>query len=173
MLIKCSAEQNYGSVTFRGLVAAQYALDMARSRQFTAEQQAALFADMLSHAESVVDLDALEEAVSQSTWFPIRVNVRFKCEGGAVLMALQVSDAPRAGSDMCDVIVQTISSQVHNAGHGTQAVLGLVDVARRLGRGVQLQSAVSAGGLALGRRLVRNQWWTERWGSFYSPESPE
>ena len=61
-------------------------------------------------------------------------------------------------------------SEKHNAGHGTRAVLALVDVAAAGGRGVQIQSAVTKGGMALGKRLVRAHGWTERWESFYSPK---
>ncbi len=145
-------------------------METLRSGEFTPKQQAALYADELSRSQGPINLGALEEQLSQSTSFSFGVHCLYVCQGAGVIMLLQIGDAPRVGSDTCDVIVQTIMSEKHNAGHGTRAVLALVDVAARLGRGVQIQSAVTKGGMALGKRLVRAHGWTERWGSFYSPE---
>ena len=146
-------------------------METLRSGEFTPTQQAALYADELSRSQGPIDLGALEEQLSQrGCHLAFRVHCLYVCEGAGVIMLLQIGDARRVGSDTCDVIVQTMMSEKHNAGHGTRAVLALVDVAARLGRGVQIQSAVSKGGMALGKRLVRAHGWTERWGSFYSPE---
>ena len=62
----------------------------------------------------------------------------------------------------------------HKNGHGTRAVLALVDIAGRLDprRGVLIQSTITRSGKALGRKLVeRHNFTVDSYGeNFYSSE---
>ena len=101
-------------------------------------------------------------------------------EEGNVYLLLQWSVAPRLKwlapegrqGTYYDVIVQQIMAQPTGKGLGTRVMLGLVEITRLCGRGVQLQSTVTPAGRALGTTLVAAHSWTrgrfdER--QFYSP----
>lgn len=133
--------------------------------------------------ESNDSLSVIIEKWSKSPGYPNSYKI---ANTENVNLLMQWSTAPRnryvsaTGIDMnakelpsrLDIIVQQITANPTQQGHGTRFMLKLTEIAKKYNRGVQLQQTITSASMKLSNRLKENHGWYSSPYDQYSAFSP-